>query len=50
MNVMTDFRKKVQSDFLPLHFFQPFCRTHENKQKTPYNLPLKVALEFSRNS
>ena len=30
--------------------FHPYYRTYKKKQKTPNNLPPKVALEFSRNS
>ena len=36
--------------FLPPYFLYPYYRTHKKKRKTPYNLPPKVALEFSRNS
>ena len=50
MVIIDRFQKKVQNDFLPHPFFQPFCRTHQNNHTTPYNLSLKVALEFSRNS
>ena len=46
---MADFRIFDIEIFLPLQVFYPSDRARQDEQKTPYNLPSKGPLEFSRN-